>query len=113
MKRRLSLIALILCPSIFCWLATVRVAAQAQNLRATTSSSYVERGNEWHAKGEYERALADFDLAIASDPSNAIAYYNRAATQYQLKGYERALADFTSTREWSRPMWVAAWCGID
>ena len=41
--------------------------AQPQNLRAATASSYLERGNAWFAKGEYERALADFDLAIASE----------------------------------------------
>ena len=45
-------------------------------------------------KGEYERALADYDLAIATDPNFAGSYYNRAITRYRLNDYERALADF-------------------
>ncbi len=52
MKRKLSLIAFILCQSVFCWLAAATVAAQVQNLRAATASSYIERGNKWFAKGE-------------------------------------------------------------
>ena len=32
------------------------IQAQTQNLRAATASSYLERGREWYAKGEYARA---------------------------------------------------------
>jgi hypothetical protein len=38
---------------------------QAQNLRAATASSYIERGNQWFAKGEYARAEADFSALAA------------------------------------------------
>ena len=43
------------------------VPTKAQPLRspAATAASYLERGNSWFAKGEYERALADFELANA------------------------------------------------
>ena len=83
----------ILTTSIIC-LLTIWAPAEAQNFRAATASSYIERGNKRFAKGEFERALADYDLAVASDPGNARAYHNRAITRYQLKDYERALADF-------------------
>lgn len=53
--------------------------AQAQTSRADTAASYLDRGKAWAAKGELERAIADFDLAIASDPSLAGAWYNRGA----------------------------------
>src|SRR5262245_16151234 len=69
------------------------VVAQPLTSRSATASTYIERGNAWSAKGEYKRALADYDLAIASDPTFANGYYNRAITWRQLKDYERALAD--------------------
>ncbi len=37
--------------------------ARAQSARAAMAASYLERGNAWFAKGEWERAIADYDLA--------------------------------------------------
>ena len=70
---------------VFCqvsfWLValtlTVTAQTRTENSRAASAASYLERGNQWLAKGDLERALADYDLAIASDPRAAIAYYNR------------------------------------
>ncbi len=90
-KRKL----IIIFQSICCWLSLATAAAQPLTSRSGMADAYVGRGNAWIAKGEYERALADFDLAIASDPGHAGAYYNRAVTRYRLKDYERELADFT------------------
>src|SRR5262249_39842078 len=66
------------------WLAAA-VMAQAQTSRADSAGSYLERGNEWMKKGDVERALADYDLAIASDPLGARAYNNRGVAR-QRKG---------------------------
>ncbi|MCI0695008.1 tetratricopeptide repeat protein [candidate division KSB1 bacterium] len=41
--------------------------AVAQASRAVSAKSYVERGNSWLEKGEIERAIADYDLALAFD----------------------------------------------
>src|SRR5262245_6432620 len=80
--------------SLFCWLSPANAMAQPLSSRSATASAYIKRGGAWFAKGDYERALADFDLAIASDPGNAGAYYNRAVTFCRMKDYERALDDF-------------------
>jgi len=37
------------------------------------------------AKGDWDRAIADYDLAIAFDGSAAVAYYNRGLAR-QRKG---------------------------
>ncbi len=39
-------------------------AARAQGSRAASAASYLARGQEWHAKGELERAGADYDIAL-------------------------------------------------
>ncbi|HEX4947773.1 MAG TPA: hypothetical protein VFZ34_13970 [Blastocatellia bacterium] len=40
--------------------------AQSQRSRQMTANSYFERGNDWFAKRELDKAIADFDLAIAT-----------------------------------------------
>src|SRR5262245_30240215 len=66
------------------WLIATAAYGQAQTSRASSAASYLERGNSWMAKGEIERAIADYDLAIAFD-ANSVAYYNRGLAR-QRKG---------------------------
>src|ERR1051326_2274054 len=55
-------------------LASTTLIAQTQS-RATSAASYLDRGNDSYKKGDVERAMADYDLAIATDPRLAAAYY--------------------------------------
>ena len=53
------------------------------------------RGNAYHRRGDYDRAIADYTEAIRLDPKYAIVYGNRG-NSYRLKGdYDRAIADLT------------------
>jgi tetratricopeptide (TPR) repeat protein len=54
---------------------------RAQTSRAESASSYRERGHNWVAKGEWERAISDYSLALSFEPS-APNYYNRANARY-------------------------------
>ena len=74
-KRILIIIFQSICCSICCWLSLATAAAQPLTSRSGMASAYIERGAALFAKGDYERALADFDLAIASDPGHAGAYH--------------------------------------
>ena len=57
--------------------------------------AYNNRGNAYQAKGDYDRAIADYTEAIRLDPKFADAYYERGAA-YSAKGdYDRAIADYT------------------
>jgi PadR family transcriptional regulator, regulatory protein PadR len=51
--------------------------ASAQSSRADSANSYIERGSSWLKKGEFERAISDFSLAIATDQQIATAWYGR------------------------------------
>ena len=58
------------------------------------AKAYYNRGIAYEKKGEYDRAIADYDTAIKLNPKNATAYNNRGIA-YSKKGeYDRAIADY-------------------
>src|ERR1700687_2511168 len=53
------------------------------------------RGNTYLAKGDFDRAVADYEQAIRLDPNYTIAFNGRG-TAYQAKGeFDHAIADYT------------------
>src|SRR5262249_57701946 len=83
-----------LCLIIFS-LVAMAWEVQAQNSRADSAASYLNRGNDWLTKGELDLAIADYNLAIAFDPRSAMAFFNLGRI-WELKGdLDRALADYS------------------
>jgi tetratricopeptide (TPR) repeat protein len=61
--------------------------------------AYGRRGNVYHDKSEYDRAIADYTKAIEMNPRDAAAYNNRGIA-YRAKGEnESAIADYTKAIE--------------
>jgi tetratricopeptide (TPR) repeat protein len=57
------------------------------------AAAYNARSISYGAKGNYDRAIADYDQVIALDPKLALAFTNRGIA-YAAKGdYDRAIAD--------------------
>ena len=57
---------------------------------------YVLRGEVYMQMGEYDKALNDFDSAIAADGMNAVAFYDRYLLNTRLENYEAALTDINN-----------------
>lgn len=64
--------------------------------RQNRAIAYYNRGSSYGLKGEYDRAIADFDDAIRLDPKYARAYSNRAFYLDAKGEYDRAIADFNT-----------------
>src|SRR5215510_11655674 len=79
---------------LLCCVMTSFSAAQTQNSRLLTANTYLERGKDWFAKQELNKAIADFDLAIASAPDFGVAYYNRGTAKCLKGDLDGALRDF-------------------
>jgi len=56
--------------------------------------AYSNRGFAYYNKGQYDRAIANYDKAIKLDPKFAIAYNNRGIAYGQKGDDDRAFADF-------------------
>ncbi|MDR0304925.1 MAG: tetratricopeptide repeat protein [Chitinispirillales bacterium] len=58
------------------------------------AADHNNRGVEYLNKGDYDRAIADFNEAIRIDPNNAIVRGNRGNAYFMKNDYDRAIADF-------------------
>ncbi len=61
--------------SLICWMMVILTNdVEAQGTREMTAASYRERGDQWQVKGEYKRAIEDYNLALVFDPESADTY---------------------------------------
>jgi len=62
--------------------------------REDLATAFKNRGNAYDDKGQYDRAIQDYDHAIAINPNDADAFNNRG-TSYRAKGqYDLAVQDY-------------------
>jgi tetratricopeptide (TPR) repeat protein len=61
---------------------------------AELAARYDDRGIAWYRKGELDRALGDYNKAIALDPKFGIAHLNRGLVWHSKGQYDQALADY-------------------
>jgi lipoprotein NlpI len=54
---------------------------------------FIGRGLAWNGKGDYERAIADYNEAIRLNPHDALAFYNRGTAQYYQGRFDAVAAD--------------------
>jgi tetratricopeptide (TPR) repeat protein len=58
------------------------------------AKAYNNRGNHYSRKGEYDRAIQDYNQSIKSNPNYPNAFNNRGAAYQKQGDYERAIKDF-------------------
>ncbi len=87
--------------------------AEAIRLDPSYPGGYLDRGNVYYAKGDYDRAIADFTAAIRLDPRRANAYRVRGLAHLHAGALPKALADFTKASALNpRDAYVALWLDI-
>ena len=57
------------------------------------AETYYNRGIAYYGKGEYDRAILDYNEALEINPRYAEAYYNRAVSYYYKREYDKAWED--------------------
>ena len=56
-------------------------------------------GNDYYEKGDYDKAIENYNMAILLNPVFSEAYFNRALSYYQLKNFDKSIADYTKSME--------------
>ena len=70
------------------------VPSQRDSFDPERAKDFYNRGNAYSAKGQYDRAIQEFDQAISLNPKSADAFYDRG-NAYSAKGqYDRAIQDY-------------------
>ncbi|NYZ77510.1 tetratricopeptide repeat protein, partial [Candidatus Micrarchaeota archaeon] len=65
----------------------------------TDAKTYHQLGNDYYEKGDYDRAIENYNMAILLNPVFSEAYFNRALSYYQLKNFEKSVSDYTKAIE--------------
>lgn len=61
--------------------------------QANLAITYSNRGNSFFDLGQFDRAVADYDVALDLQPDDSVTLSNRAAALIELEDFDRALED--------------------
>lgn len=61
---------------------------------AALATYYLDRGDEYRNRGDYEQAITNYDKVIELDPNYALAYKKRGSVYSKQGNYEQALVDY-------------------
>lgn len=62
--------------------------------RKDLATAFKNRGNAYDDKGQYDRAIEDYDHAIAINPDDADAFNNRGTSRRAMGQYDLAIQDY-------------------
>src|SRR5688500_10794387 len=99
MRRR------ILLPWAWLWTAILAGCAGAEPSRGTPEAiAHNERGAAAMARGDYEEAAREFDLAVARDEKFTLGRSNRGMAQHHLGRSQRGIEDCLRAIEGGRDL---------
>jgi tetratricopeptide (TPR) repeat protein len=75
--------------------ACTRVIQDRGKSAKSHEDAYVNRGVEYDNKGDYDRAIADYNAAIPLDPKDPHARNDRGESYRHKSDYDHAIADYT------------------
>jgi lipoprotein NlpI len=74
--------------------ACTRLITSEERSSSNLASTFHNRGTAWGNKGDYDRAIADFNEAIRLNPQLADAYHNRGVAWRNKGDVDRAIGDY-------------------
>jgi tetratricopeptide (TPR) repeat protein len=75
-------------------IATICVFLSMAVIAYALAGAYTNRGDAYNHKGQYDRAIEDYNKAIQLNPNLAVAYNNRGVAYADKGQYGKAISDF-------------------
>lgn len=66
---------------------------------APDARTYYHRGNVYFEKGNYEKSIENYNMAIILNPNFSEAYFSRGLAYYNLKNFDKSARDYTKSAE--------------
>lgn len=76
------------------YISAILCFAFAVNAQAQAGTDAIRTGNRYFKKGEYQKAVPEYQKAVAQDPANPVARYNLGNAQFRSNQYSQAEKDF-------------------
>ena len=73
--------------------------------KAAWGGAYNNRAGAFMAKGDYDHALADYNMAVQLNPEVAAAWLNRGTLWLRKEDFDRAIADLTMATRLDPSLW--------
>ncbi|MBM3229630.1 AAA family ATPase, partial [Candidatus Parvarchaeota archaeon] len=67
--------------------------------KSTDARTHYQKGNMNYEKGNYDKAIESYNMAILFNPSFSEAYFNRGLCYYNLKEFEKSITDYTKAAD--------------
>jgi tetratricopeptide (TPR) repeat protein len=95
MNTSVNLLLIILIFLLFSCATTQQKEGESEN-----AQFYVNRGDAYYGKRQFDQAISDYTKALEIAPRLAVAYYKRGNVYYYTKGqYDQAISDYTTAIE--------------
>ncbi|MFA5108332.1 MAG: tetratricopeptide repeat protein [Candidatus Micrarchaeia archaeon] len=65
----------------------------------TDARTYYHKGNQLFEKGEYDKAIESYNMAIILNPTFSECYFNRGLCYYNLKKFDKSIEDYAKSAE--------------
>jgi len=76
------------------FISAILCFAFAVNGNAQAGTDAIRTGNRYFKKGEYQKAVPEYQRAVAQDPANPVARYNLGNAQFRSNQYSQAEKEY-------------------
>lgn len=76
------------------YISAILCFAFAVNAGAQAGTDAIRTGNRYFKKGEYQKALPEYQKAVTQDPANPVARYNLGNAQFRSNQYSQAEKEY-------------------